>query len=133
MNVAVGLVQDRPAIRAVLEGNFLDEDGRRYGPGACVLARAVTLTPEDPARNAFMLEDVTIGVGFHWERPRPLRFRGALRVVASGAGWTAVNDVDLESYVAGVIAAEMNPASPPELLKAHAIISRSWAMAEIGR
>ncbi|PYR83762.1 MAG: amidase [Acidobacteria bacterium] len=88
----------------------------------------VTLTPSDPASCSFALEDVTIGIGFHWERKERQVFRGALRIIKRDAGLTVVNDVPLEEYVTSVISSEMSASCPIELLKAHAVISRSWLL-----
>jgi SpoIID/LytB domain protein len=75
---------------------------------------------------AFALDDVTIGIGFHWERKERQVFRGAFRLVKRAAGLTVINDVSLEEYVTSVISSEMSASCPLELLKAHAVISRSW-------
>ena len=74
------------------------------------------------------LNDVTIGIGFHWERKERQVFRGALRILKRD-GLTVVNDVPLEEYVSSVISSEMSAGCPIELLKAHAVISRSWLCA----
>ena len=44
-----------------------------------------------------------------------------------------INHVDVEDYLRSVISSEMNAASPVEFLKAHAVISRSWVLRQIGR
>jgi SpoIID/LytB domain protein len=77
---------------------------------------------------AFALDDVTIGIGFHWERQERQSFRGGLRIVRQSEGLAAVNDVSLEEYVTSVISSEMSASCPIEMLKAHAVISRSWVM-----
>jgi SpoIID/LytB domain protein len=72
------------------------------------------------------LDEVTIGIGFHWERKERQAFRGALRLLKRETGLRVINDVPLEDYVTSVISSEMSASCPHELLKAHAVISRSW-------
>lgn len=126
MNVSVGLVEGRPAIEVELSGRFADSCGRPYGPGRYRFVSDVMLAPSDEASCAFALDDVTIGIGFHWERKERQVFRGACRIVKREAGLTVINDVSLEEYVRSVISSEMSAFCPLELLKAHAVISRSW-------
>jgi len=126
MNVAVGLVEGRPSIEIELVGTFRDSGGKSYGPGRHRLTSEVTLTPDEPATCAFAIDDVVIGIGFHWERKERQVFRGGVRVIKRDRGLTAINDVSLEDYVTSVISSEMSASCPLELLKAHAVISRSW-------
>lgn len=126
MNVTVGLVEGLPAVEVELVGEFTDPAGVRITPGRRRFEAETTLVPSDPASSAFALDDVTIGIGFHWERKERQVFRGAFRVLRRPAGLTVVNDVPLEEYVASVISSEMSAMCPVELLKAHAVISRSW-------
>lgn len=125
MNVSVGLVEGLDSVEVELTGTYVDPDGRAVGPGRRVLGDEVTLVPRDPTAASFAL-DVTIGIGFHWERRERQLFRGGLRVLRRGPGLTVVNDVPLEEYVTSVISSEMSASCPAELLKAHAVISRSW-------
>lgn len=126
MNVSVGLLDERSAVEVELTGSFTDCSGKPYTAGRYRFTSEVTLTPSDPASCAFALDDVIIGIGFHWERKERQVFRGAFRVAKREAGLTVINDVSLEEYVASVISSEMSASCPPELLKAHAVISRSW-------
>ncbi len=126
MNVSVGLVEKRPAVEVELTGRFTDTSGRPYTSGRHRFTSEVALTPSDPASCSFALDDVTIGIGFHWERAEREVFRGAFRLVRREAGLTAINDVALDEYVKSVISSEMSASCPLELLKAHAVISRSW-------
>ncbi len=126
MNVAVGLVEGRPSVEIDLTGTFRDSAGRIYGPGRHAFGSEVTLMPSEFSSCSFALDDVTIGIGFHWERKERQVFRGAARIVKREPGLTLINDVPLEEYVTSVISSEMSALCPIELLKAHAVISRSW-------
>jgi stage II sporulation protein D len=126
LNVSIGLIEGLSAVEVELTGAFTDTSGKSYTPGQHSFTSEVTLTPSDPASCAFALDDVTIGIGFHWERKERQVFRGALRLVKRAAGLTVINDVPLEDYVTSVISSEMSASCPLELLKAHAVISRSW-------
>lgn len=126
MNVSVGLIEGRTAVEVELTSTFVDSHGKPYLPGRYRLTSEIALGPTDPASCAFALDDVTIGIGFHWERKERQIFRGAFRLLKREAGFTAINDVPLEEYVTSVISSEMSASCPIELLKAHAVISRSW-------
>ena len=79
--------------------------------------------------HTFLLKNVRIGIGFHWDRYEDQEFQGELEIRTNPDGTqTAINTLDLEDYLCSVISSEMNANSPMELLKAHAVISRSWAM-----
>jgi peptidoglycan hydrolase-like amidase/diadenosine tetraphosphate (Ap4A) HIT family hydrolase len=93
---------------------------------------SLVLDPQNATTDRFGLHGVTIGVDFHWQRQESQRFAGALELVPDGAGTlAAVNRVPLESYLEAVIASEMRADAPLEFLKAHAVISRSWALAQL--
>ena len=87
----------------------------------------------------FVLKNVRIGIGFHWDRKEDQEFAGTLEIkptpnpsLEGGEPWqVAINTIDLEDYLCSVISSEMNANSPMELLKAHAVISRSWAIRAI--
>lgn len=79
----------------------------------------------------FELKGVTIGVDFHWQRQEDQRFKGALKLLATHDGIVAINQIDLEEYLTSVISSEMSANASKELLKAHAVISRSWLLAQI--
>lgn len=79
--------------------------------------------------HTFILKNVRIGIGFHWDRHEDQEFAGSLEIRNNPDGTqTAINTIDLEEYLCSVISSEMNANSPMELLKAHAVISRSWAI-----
>ena len=89
-------------------------------------------TPQDDD-TSFTLDDVTIGVDFHWERKEAQAFLGKLRFVVDGVKLWAVNELPVERYLASVISSEMSATSSLELLKAHAVISRSWLLVQMRR
>ena len=92
--------------------------------------RELTFTPSS-ADASFSLFDVTIGVNFHWERKETQTFLGTLRLVVESDKITAINELPVERYLASVISSEMKATAGLELLKAHAVISRSWLLAQM--
>lgn len=78
--------------------------------------------------STFWLHDVVIGINFHWERKEEQHFAGGLEVIVEDDHLTAINVVGVEDYLQSVISSEMNANSHIELLKAHAVISRSWVL-----
>jgi SpoIID/LytB domain protein len=130
MNISVGLIEGRPAVDVELTGTFVDSTGKPYPPGPHRFTSDIALTPSEFSSCAFVLNDVTIGIGFHWERKERQVFRGSLRIIKRAAGLSVINDVPLEEYVTSVISSEMSASCPVELLKAHAVISRSWVKAD---
>jgi SpoIID/LytB domain protein len=125
-------MEGRSSVEVELSGAFVDSTGKPYPSGRYRFTSEVTLKPQDPASCAFTLDDVTIGIGFHWERKERQVFRGALRLLRRSNGLTVINDLDLEEYVTSVISSEMSASCPLELLKAHAVISRSWLKQPMG-
>lgn len=89
------------------------------------------LEPRDPMSESFLLKNVTIGVSFHWEQSKNFRFLGALKFIVVDNNILGINLVPLEQYLTSVIGSEMAATSSLELLKAHAIISRSWVLAQL--
>ena len=94
------------------------------------LSDEVIFTPEDE-KNHFTLKDVTIGVNFHWERREDQQFAGSLKLINENGKVTAINVIGVEDYLLSVISSEMSATASLELLKAHAVISRSWLLAQI--
>ncbi|MEG1562669.1 MAG: SpoIID/LytB domain-containing protein [Bacteroides sp.] len=88
-------------------------------------------SPIHQAMDAFELADVTIGIHFHWERKENQRFLGALKIIVDNGKLTAINVVNVEDYLTCVISSEMSANASLELLKAHAVISRSWLLAQL--
>lgn len=105
------------------------EDGRVRWNGR--LYDELEFVPENAETGSFELCDVTIGVNFHWERKENQSFRGSLRLIVEGGKLTAVNILPIEEYLMSVISSEMSATASLELLKAHAVISRSWLLAQI--
>ena len=141
----VGIMYE-PEIRFVLNGyHMLRETGEiMNGPqtvafsegrillnGVPVKSANVVLNPVDPKTASFDLLDVTIGIHFHWERKKNQRFKGSLCIIVENEKLTAINDIPLEDYLESVISSEMSATSSIELLKAHAVISRSWLLAQV--
>jgi len=86
--------------------------------------------PGDPT-DSFLIRDVTIGVKFHWERKEKQIFRGSLKLKKDGNKIAVINIIPIEDYLVSVISSEMSAKSTLQLLKAHAIVSRSWLLAQI--
>ncbi|NJK98778.1 MAG: SpoIID/LytB domain-containing protein [Bacteroidales bacterium] len=87
--------------------------------------------PEQYETASFELLDVTIGIKFHWERKENQKFKGSLKFLVEDEKLTAINVLSLEDYLLSVISSEMSATSSLELLKAHAVISRSWLLAQV--
>jgi len=97
-------------------------NGKRY--------KELVFQPQE-AGASFSLEDVTIGVNFHWERKETQTFLGILRFAIEGTAMWAINELPVECYLESVISSEMSATSSLRLLEAHAVISRSWLLAQI--
>lgn len=118
----------RGPARASVEGSSIVIES---GGNRSVHDSGVELTQEAGSGTSFVIHDVTIGIKFHWERKEDQRFAGSLRLVAKGGEVVAINIVPVEDYLASVISSEMSAASSMNLLKAHAITSRSWLLAQL--
>ncbi len=105
-------------------------DGMVAWQGVC--HESVLLTPAE-ADASFEVFDVTIGVNFHWERRETQRFRGALKIIVGNGLLTLINILPAEEYLKSVISSEMSATASPEFLKAHAVISRSWLLAQLAK
>ncbi len=137
-----------PEFSVVLNGDFkLKGSGQLLsGPGSvrlddevCILcvnqreireALPLELEPVNYQTASFDLKNVVIGINFHWERKEDQRFKGVLRIIREGDHLTAVNRLPLEDYLVSVISSEMSATSSSQLLRAHAVISRSWLLAQ---
>ncbi len=108
---------------AQIEDGKIDINGKIYDE--------VLLEANDIHSDSFVLKDAVIGINFHWERKEDQQFQGHLKLIAENNMITAINIVSLEDYLVSVISSEMSATSSEELLKAHAVISRSWLLAQI--
>ena len=90
----------------------------------------LTFTPSADSAS-FTLDDVAIGVNFHWERKESQTFRGTLRIIVDEEKLIAINQLPVEDYLISVISSEMSATSSMELLKAHAVVSRSWLFSQM--
>ncbi len=115
------------ARKAVLREGKIEYDGALYDELYFGAQTPSTMFAEP----SFILHGVTIGVNFHWERKEDQKFAGALKIIVDRDKLTAINVVGIEDYLLSVISSEMSAAASEEFLKAHAVISRSWLMAQI--
>ena len=91
----------------------------------------IIFEPTDLTTDTFLIRDVTIGVKFHWERKEKQRFSGSLKLKKDDDKIAVINIISIEKYLTSVISSEMSAKSSLQLLKAHAIVSRSWLLAQI--
>ena len=118
-----GSIVSGDAVVELVDGEIL-YNGKKYESllfEACV--------PE----GSFWLRGVTIGVNFHWERKEDQRFGNNLKFIVEGDKITAINLIGVEDYLTSVISSEMSATASEELLKAHAVISRSWLLAQMAK
>ena len=99
--------------------------------GISLLAPEIVLFPSSLTADSFELQDVVIGIDFHWEQKETQRFQGTLKIVIEDGQLRAINVLPVERYLISVISSEMRGDSSPALLRAHAVISRSWLLAQI--
>ena len=111
--------------------SFKHVDGKVEWRGKCY--ESIQFDPVNYAESVFELKDVTIGINFHWERKENQRFQGGLRIIVENGKLTAVNLVGVEDYLISVISSEMSATATKEFLKAHAVISRSWLLAQMDK
>ena len=104
-------------------------EGKILWNGRCY--EELLFEPQHESTDAFELLDVTIGINFHWERKEDQRFLGALKIIVENGKLTGINVIHVEDYLTSVISSEMSATASLELLKAHAVISRSWLLAQI--
>ena len=88
----------------------------------------LSFSPKQCSNSYFELNEVTIGINFHWERKETQRFKGTLKFIIEEDKVTAINVIAIEEYLTSVISSEMSATASLELLKAHAVISRSWLL-----
>ena len=148
--LAVGICEHETEIWGVLNGRFTLPDGTALsgefrvhpsdgqlalsGSDDRRLARAVEIRVAPEGKATFTLRGVTIGINFHWQRKEDQTFEGGLRLRAGARDTiTVINDAGVEQYLKSVISSEMSAQAPLELLRAHAITSRSWLVAMLER
>lgn len=138
--VSVGIVSGNE-IRFALNNKYLakgeiisGEQSVSFSEGGILwnnnLYRELTFVPQEK-KASFSLYDVTIGINFHWERKETQIFSGTLKLVVHEGKICAINILPVEDYLISVISSEMKATSALEFLKAHAVISRSWLLAQI--
>ena len=139
-NVSVGIVSGRE-IKFCLNATYVAEGMLSAGKQTVSLSengvvwngktyRQLEFLPQSDEAS-FSLYDVTIGVNFHWERKETQTFLGKLKFIINGNSVCAVNELPVERYLESVISSEMSATSSLELLKAHAVISRSWLLVQM--
>jgi stage II sporulation protein D len=144
--IKVGILPAKE-IQFTLQGEFRDGNGREYGPsrwraqlaggaihlenegGLKMVVSELLLEPVEKSAS-FVLHSVIIGVDFHWEREEDQVFPGSLMLIVENDKITAINILSVEDYLVSVISSEMSARSSEELLKAHAVVSRSWLLAQ---
>ncbi len=148
--VSVGLMSGVEEVNFELKGAFAAAGGVTVSPGvwrailnggvvvienhsgrAMEFPAGVELVPQ-PEAGSFVVRGVVIGIEFHWERKQDQEFQGALRIAPDGQGrLVVINRIDVERYLSSVISSEMSATAGSELLRAHAVISRSWLLAQL--
>ena len=98
--------------------------------GAKIIADSFLFIPHS-FNSIFEIKNVTIGIDFHWQQKQNQHFKGSLKLISENGQVRAINEIDLEEYLKSVISSEMSATSSINLLKAHAVISRSWLLAQI--
>ena len=137
--IAVGILSEKE-IRFSFPNEFISSDGMAisgiqqavYQKGKIHWQEKVydelSFAPQQNTVSFFELQDVTIGINFHWERKEVQRFKGKLKIIVEDDKLTAINIISIEDYLTSVISSEMSATASLELLKAHAVISRSWLL-----
>ena len=138
----VGILLEQPVIRFAFRALYTCSNGQQYHEEHCATCHngkiffdgeeydELTFTAEN---GTFLIHDVIIGVNFHWQRREDQVFEGNLRIIVENGKLTAVNLIGVEDYLTSVISSEMSATSSLELLKAHAVTSRSWVLCPILR
>ena len=140
--INVGIITGKE-ISLILNGKFNTGEGYTYtgelrasvtADGKILLngneTEAIEFIPQED-NCSFTLHNVTIGISYHWERQEEQTFIGTLKLISNGENVIAVNVLPVEDYLVSVISSEMSATSSLEFLKSHAIISRSWLLAQI--
>ncbi|MFY9151935.1 MAG: SpoIID/LytB domain-containing protein [Prolixibacteraceae bacterium] len=128
LNGPYKLVSSGVVYEGIQKANF--HDGQIWLNDAPAHVEVLNFEPVHSETDSFELVGVTIGIQFHWERKEDQKFKGALEIMIENEKLTAINILPLEDYLISVISSEMSATSSMELLKAHAITSRSWLLAQ---
>lgn len=151
--IRVGLLTKATEARITLGGSYVTDAGDPLGDGVYVAqlkdgkvslageasglrvesVESVRLSPADFDACRVTVHGITIGIDFHWQRQEAQQFQGALVIQARDGGMTIINELPLEAYLVSVISSEMSAACPPELLRAHAVVSRGWLLAQLSQ
>ena len=147
-HIQVGILS-KPKIRFTFHTPYREQNGHleisgswevKFDGSLLILSRdkeeiicknGIVFVPQDEVNGSFTLHDVTIGINFHWERDEDQRFKGGLKLLIEEGQVTGINLLSVEDYLISVISSEMSATSSAVLLKAHAVISRSWLLAQI--
>jgi SpoIID/LytB domain protein len=145
--IRVGVVRGTPSIKLTLAGGYVTPDATPVPDGhytalaeagavllggpVTIHSAAVRVLPVNRATARVTIDEVTIGIDFHWQQKETQSFEGSIEITAGANGLQLVNILPLESYLTGVISSEMSASCPAELLGAHAIVSRSWLLAQL--
>lgn len=154
--IRVGLIEGASEVRFTLAGSFISSTGETLQAGDYIATRtddgirltgaglegsfekeaekeaaSLTISPSDFESDRITIHGITIGINFHWQRQETQVFQGALRLLHRPSGLVAINELPLESYLVSVISSEMSASCPPDLLRAHSVISRSWLLAQL--
>ncbi len=145
--IKVGLINGVQSVRFELRGAFKNSNGETVQDGNYIArlneqeiivegdgrftGAIIHFDPLDFATCSITVHDVIIGVNFHWQRKETQVFQGSQKIIAEAGGLTIINELPLEAYLVSVISSEMSATCPPELLAAHAIVSRSWLLAQL--
>jgi len=151
--ISVGVMAIEKAVHFRLIGSFKADEGVILSPGEYTVRldggrtsllnpdgrvvienQSIRLLPESPGENRIGLKNVPIGTDFHWQQHQDLLFPGLFHIrPVKGKQLQIINRLPLETYLSSVVASEMSGTAPLEFLKAHAVISRSWALRRMRR
>jgi stage II sporulation protein D len=146
-DIKVGILHNVESFRFELIGEFTSSSGEVLESGEYtgnltdgivgasgvgrLNAASMRLTPVHFDTCRFVIHDVVIGINFHWERRETQTFQGSLIILRENDSFIVINELPVESYLISVISSEMSASCPPELLRAHAVVSRSWLLAQL--
>jgi SpoIID/LytB domain protein len=122
--------------KKIFSGRFsaVIENGRikcKRGDDLLEVEKEIVFEPEDISIESFLINDVTIGVRFHWQRKEKQRFQGTLKLLKDDDKICVINIIPVEKYLTSVVSSEMNAKSSLQMLKSLAVVSRSWLLAQI--